>query len=148
MPKRSESGFSTLELCFIVVVIGVMVAFIAIAYQGVQARNRNQARTKAINATHKQIEAFYQTEGHYPSRRDLNDNRWLSANLKGFDTDLLQDPSSSSKTLVAAPVANAYAYQPLNSSNTSCEEDNTTCSSYSLTATLEGGGTYIKLNTD
>jgi len=144
-PSRS-SGFTVVELLVIVVIIGVLLGVVALAYQGVLARNRNQDRAKSVNAIQKQLEAYYQTEQHYPSLANLNDTDWLGDNLSGLDLPLLQDPNGTEPSLAPAPAIGSYAYQTLNSSGGSCEDDAETCMTYTLTATLEGGGTYVKQN--
>ena len=84
----------------------------------------------------------------------MNDGSWRSTNMKSLDTNALIDPSNptQSTTLVSAPVAKSYSYAVANSSGTSCEADDTTCSQYTLTATYEGSvngqATYTKSNLD
>ncbi|MDB5166343.1 MAG: hypothetical protein JWM37_415 [Candidatus Saccharibacteria bacterium] len=144
-PNRQD-GFTGIELLVVVLIIAILLAIVGVAYKGVLARNRNQDRAKSVNAIQKQLEAYYQTNSHYPSLRDLNDSSWLQVNMKSLDTALLQDPSGNRPTLVANPSTHNYAYQPLTTSGNGCEQDDTTCATYTLTATLEGGGTYVKQN--
>jgi type II secretory pathway pseudopilin PulG len=117
-------------------------------YSGIQAKARNSKRQTDVQAVQTQLEAYFAQDGHYPSLPDMNDSSWRSTNMKSLDAGALQDPQGSSATLVTSPVAKSYSYAVTNSSGTSCESDDTTCAQYTLTATLEGGGTYAKSNLD
>lgn len=144
----SNQGFTTIELILVILLVGVLSALVIFGYRGVEARNRNQDRAVAINAIQKQLEAYYQTNDHYPSRRDMNDAGWLKTSLKSLDTALLKDPDGQTEQLAAQPKANQYAYQPTANNGSSCEANDQLCSAYSLTATLEGGGQFSKQNTN
>lgn len=144
----SKKGFTTIELIVVIIVAVILIAVVAFAYKGVEARNRNQDREVAVNATQKQLEAYFQNNDHYPSRRDLNDADWLKTSMKSLDTSLLRDPSGQTEQLSEKPTVNQYAYQPSTDNGNSCEDNDQLCTAYSLTATLEGGGQYIKQNSN
>ncbi|HSX36639.1 MAG TPA: prepilin-type N-terminal cleavage/methylation domain-containing protein [Patescibacteria group bacterium] len=146
--NRKQQGFTIVELLIVIVVIGILAALVITTYTGIQAKARNSKRDTDINAVQTQLEAYFAQNGHYPSLTDMNNSSWLSTNMKSLDVGALQDPQGSSGTLVTAPVAKSYAYAVVNSGGTSCESDDTTCATYTLTATLEGGGTYAKSNLD
>ncbi|HJQ09372.1 MAG TPA: type II secretion system protein [Candidatus Saccharimonadales bacterium] len=139
-----QKGFTIVELLIVIVVIGILATLVIVTFTGIQQKARNTKRNTDINALQSHVEAFYAQNGFYPSRTNMNDATWRSTNVKGLDPDALKDPKGSAQTLVATAAANSYAYAPLNDSNASCEADQTTCSKYTLTATLEGGGTYAK----
>ena len=146
--KKRESGFTIVELLIVIVVIGILAALVITTYSGIQAKARNSKRQTDVQSVQTQLEAYFAQQGHYPSLTDMNSSSWLTTNMKSLDTGALKDPQGSSSTLVASPVAKSYAYAVTNSSGTSCESDDTTCAQYTLTATLEGGGTYAKSNLD
>jgi len=137
--KKRNQGFTIVELLIVIVVIGILALLVITTYSGIQAKARNSKRTSDVKSLQTHLEAFFQDNGYYPSNGDLNSSSWLTTNMKGLDQNALSDPSSGgSKTIASAPAAKVYAYQPLNSSGTSCESDDTTCSKYTLTATYEG----------
>ena len=72
----------------------------------------------------------------------MNDATFRSTDMKGLDAAALQDPKGTAQTLADAAAANVYAYvaAPANCDNAAGGD----CTSYTLTATLEGGGTYVK----
>lgn len=152
--KKNNKGFTIVELLIVIVVIGILALLVITTYSGIQAKARNSKRQNDIQAIQTQLEAYFTEQGHYPSRANMNDSSWLSSNLKSLDTTALQDPSNTSKTLVASPVAKSYAYEPNqgDASSTSCESDATGCAAYTLTATYEGQvngqSTYVKKNLD
>lgn len=98
-------------------------------------------RKNDINALHVQLEAYQAQHGFYPTLANLNDPSWRSKNLDGLDAETLKDPQGSSARLFDTPAARFYSYEafPLG-----CNNLKTSCSSYTLTATLESGGNYIK----
>jgi len=100
-----------------------------------QVQARDTERKTDIASLQAHLEAYYAMEGKYPTLADLNSQSWRAAHMQGLDNEALKDPQGTSATLVASPTAKAYAYQP-----------NTDGSKYTLTATLEAGGTYVKTN--
>lgn len=146
--KKRESGFTIVELLIVIVVIGILAALVITTYSGIQAKARNSKRQTDIQAIQTQLEAYFAEAGHYPSRTDMNTASWRTANMKSLDEGALKDPQGDSATLVDAAAAKSYAYVVTNSSGTACEDADTTCAQYTLTATLEGGDTYSKSNLD
>ena len=144
LKKKRQEGFTIVELLIVIVVIGILATLVIVTFTGIQQKARNTKRQTDINAIQSHVEAFYAQNGYYPTLAHMNDATWRSANVKGLDADALKDPKGSAQTLVAAPSANSYAYEPETSAGASCAADETTCAQFSLTATLEGGGTYVK----
>jgi hypothetical protein len=109
---------------------------------GANSTAADAERKTDINALHGQLEAYQALNGRYPSLAEMNDPSWRSKNLQGLDGAALQDPAGSTKTLVAAPAAHSYSYQatPAGCDNASKGD----CTGYTLTATLDDGGTYVK----
>jgi len=107
---------------------------------------RDIERSTDIKALHGQIEAYYAQNGRYPTLANMNDSTWRTANMKGLDQSALRDPKGSSATLVNSPAENAYSYEPSDVSGGACDNVNKDCVAYTLTATLETGGTYSKTN--
>lgn len=146
--SKKQEGFTIVELLIVIVVIGILAALVITTYTGIQAKARNSKRQTDVQAIQTQLEAYFAQSGHYPSLTDMNSSSWRTTNMKSLDADALKDPQGTAQTLVASPVAKSYAFAVTNSSGTSCESDDTTCAQYTLTATLEGGSTYVKSNLD
>lgn len=146
--NRKQQGFTIVELLIVIVVIGILAALVITTYTGIQAKARNSNRETDLNSLQTQLEAYFAESGHYPSRAEVNDAAWRATNMKSLDAGALQDPQGSAQTLVDSPAAKSYAYAVTNSGGTACEDADTTCAKYTLTATLEGGGTYTKSNLD
>jgi len=149
--NRKQSGFTIVELLIVIVVIGILAGLVITTFNGIQQKGRDTERETDIKALHGQVEAFWAQKGYYPSLANMNDRTatgFVATELKGLDAEAFKDPKGTSSDLVAAAVANAYAYAVTNSAGTSCEADATTCAKYTLTATLEGtingSGTYTK----
>jgi hypothetical protein len=98
-------------------------------------------RETDIKSIHGQVEAYYAQNGRYPTFANINDSAWRSVNMKGFDSENLKDPDGTEAKLVAVPAKGVYAYEV---TPEGCDNSSTDCSGYTLTATLDKGGTYVK----
>jgi prepilin-type N-terminal cleavage/methylation domain-containing protein len=139
--KKRNQGFTIVELLIVIVVIGILALLVITTYSGIQAKARNSKRASDVATIQTQLEAFFQNKGYYPSLGDMNDSSWLSTNMKSLDTGALIDPSNAtqSKTLVnSTSPSKQYGYVVTTSDDQSCEDDDTTCAKYTLTATYEG----------
>jgi type IV pilus assembly protein PilE len=143
--KKKYSGFTIVELLIVIVVIGILAALVITTYNGIQQKARDTERKTDINAVHGQVEAYNAQNGKYPTLANVNDSTFRSANMKGLDAAALADPKNAgSQQLCAASTASCYGYtvSPANCDNGA----NGDCTSYTLTATLESGGTYVKVS--
>ncbi len=145
--KHKQSGFTIVELLIVIVVIGILAALVITTFTGIQQKARDTERTTDIKAMQGQVEAYFAQNGKYPTLANMNDDTWRGTNMKGLDKEALRDPKESGYALVDAPVADAYAYHVRASDGTTtCDNSTTDCAVYTLTATLEGGGTFAKSN--
>lgn len=154
--KRNDRGFTIVELLAVIVVIVVMVSLLVTTYSGIQTHQRNTQRTNDLKLFQDKLETYFETNAnsHYPSAADINTQPangtwWIQTNMKGLSKQTIRDPSSSSyRVLTSVPkkAGIGYVYQPVQSDGTtSCESNDTTCASYTLTAVPEGGGPNIVL---
>lgn len=110
-------------------------------------KSANTERQTDIKAMHGQIEAFYAQNGFYPGLADINNSAWRSVSMKGLDGEALKDPKGTAQTLCATASATCYGYAVFQSDGkTACTLAAKNCAVYTLTANLEGGGTYTKSN--
>lgn len=103
-------------------------------------------RQTDIRAIHGQVEAYYAQNGRYPTLANLNDAKWLKANMAGLDVTALKDPENTKSAIADKPAPKVYAYQVLAADKTLCDNSKKNCVSYTLTATLSDGTTFIKQN--
>jgi len=140
--RKRTSGFTIVELLIVIVVIGILAALVIVTYNGIQQKARDTERKTDINAIASHLEAYNAQNGRYPTLANVNDATFRAANMKGLDPAALQDPKGSAQTLVGTVGANNYAYVE---SPALCDNGaGGDCLQYTLTATLEGGGTYVK----
>jgi type II secretion system protein G len=143
---RKQQGFTIVELLIVIVVIGILAALVVTTFTGIQAKARDTERQTDIKAIHGQLEAYYAQNGAYPALADVNDATWRSTNMKGLDAEALKDPKGTAQTLAATTSTTSYGYAPTQTDNSACTTAAANCTKYTLTATLEGGGTYSKTN--
>jgi len=149
--KKQTKGFTIVELLIVIVVIGILAALVITTFTGVQQSARNTERQTDVKAIHGQVEAYYAKNGKYPTLDNMNTNAWRGTNMKGLDNEAIKDPkgagagAATSDTapyqLGSAAAANIYSYVVTPSG---CDNSATDCTGYTLTATLEGGGTFVK----
>lgn len=143
---RPQGGFTIIELVVVIVIIGILLALIVSTHAGVARSERNTERQRDIAELRDELEAYYAQNNFYPTLTELNSSSWRASNMKGLDDSVFQDPSSSSTSLVAKPAPDVYAYAVTSAKGTACDDNKTPCTQYTLTATLEGGGTFVKNN--
>lgn len=144
--RSKEQGFTLVEILIMLVLVGVLLTIVTLDYSGAKARSRNDIRISAIKSLQDYVEKFYSQNTYYPSLADMNNPSWLATNLKNVSASMYADPSwtASNKActknnqpiLLSKSVPGCYGYDPTNN-GASCEADDTSCSDYTLTATLE-----------
>ena len=128
-----------INIVSLVVGLAIILLLVTATYGGVQQKARNTKRQVDVQSMQTQLESFYSDKGHYPSLADINSASWRSTNLNGLDSNALEDPSSPSVSkLASSPTPKQYSYQVTDSQGASCENDDTKCAQYTLTATYEG----------
>ena len=126
MIKRS-SGFTVIELLFIVLVLGTASVLFFIQKTNVEVAARDQTRKTAINAMYYSLEeVFYKTNRYYPMT--LNPTV-----LPSVDPSLFTDPSG---VKLGQPKSN-YRYEPINCIDSRCK-------AYNLRTTLENEADFVK----
>jgi len=116
--------------------------------EGEQDKAQDTKRQVDIQAIQTQLEVFFSENGYYPSLADMNSGAWVNDHLSSLDQGALEDPNGSARKLAARPAAKVYAYQVTDSSGKSCENNDTQCAKYILTATLSDGSAYTQTNLD
>jgi hypothetical protein len=108
-----------------------------------QTEAEDTERQIDIWALQGQLEAYYATNGWYPSLAQVNDASWRAANMKGLDAEALVVPGSMLKTLAASPSVTQYGYQAGGCSANKCR-------TYSLETIFSNGEKFIEtsLNED
>lgn len=145
---KKQKGFTIVELLIVIVVIGILATLVIVTFSGIQQKGRDSQRKTDINALQSHVEAYYAQTGTYPTAAMINDTAWRAANMKGLDPESLKDPKAAGADLNAgASSATQYGYSALAAAAACPAATGTgaamisTCDSYTLTATLESGGT-------
>jgi prepilin-type N-terminal cleavage/methylation domain-containing protein len=141
--KRKQSGFTIVELLIVIVVIGILAAIIITTFTGVQKKGRDADRKSDINAIYSQVEVYFAQEAKYPTLANLNDDTWRNTNVKGLQDDAITAPGGTDALVATGASTSNYEYvaTPASCDNTATNGD---CTGFTLTATLESGGTFVK----
>ena len=147
MLRKESKGFTIIEIVLVVLLIGVLMTVLALTYSGIQERQHNNTRVADIKLIESHLETYYGVSGFYPTLDNMNNPAWVQKNLVGLDQASMIDPgSSSSKPMFSATlVKNEYTYSPTASDGTSsCDDKDVPCAKYTLSATLQGSGTFTE----
>lgn len=147
---KNKKGFTIVELLIVIVVIGILATLVIVTFTGIQQKARNSQRQTDINAVDSHVEAFYATNGAYPTSAQLSDANWRAKYMKGLDAQALVSPKNENIG-TTKDAAEAYWYIPTHddgttacsvSGDTSTANDtptvDTTCTKFTIGATLEG----------
>lgn len=146
MKQRSARGFTTIELILVIVVICILLALVVTTRAGVRQNERNTERQRDIKELRNGLEAYFAQNNQYPTLDSLNNANWRTANMKAIDAEVFRDPSAKSDQLAETPGKAVYSYQVSSASGAACGTAKDPCTQYTLTANLEGGGTFVKNN--
>jgi prepilin-type N-terminal cleavage/methylation domain-containing protein len=144
--RNRQNGFTIVELIAVIAIIGALLVLIIITHAGVERSERDTERQRDVKALHTELEAYYALNNRYPLLSDVNNSNWRSTNMKGLDSDVLQDPNNVDALLIEKPDSSVYAYKVTSAKGTKCDNQKTLCTQYTLTATLENGQTFTKNN--
>jgi type II secretion system protein G len=96
---KKRSGFTIVELLIVIVIIGILAAITIVAYNGIQQRARDSARTSDIAGVQKALELYRADNGVYPSVGSDNSGYNLStlstALVPKYINSIPNDPNTS-----------------------------------------------------
>lgn len=142
--KRKEKGFTIVELLIVIVVIGILAAIVIVTFTGVQKKARDSERKSDINAINSLLEVYYADNAVYPSLANVNDKTtWVPANLKELKAEVTTAPKGTTDDMLqtgGTTLQYEYNVLPALCDNTAGNE----CTSYTLKAVLENGGSFEK----
>ncbi len=146
MKTSLQRGFTTIELVLVIIIIGILSTLVFTTRSGVQQNERNAERQRDIKELRNGLEGFFAQANQYPTLKDLNSPQWRAANIKSIELDVFGDPEGTESSLADKAGKAVYAYSVSSASGAPCGTAKDPCTQYTLTATLEGGGTFVKNN--
>lgn len=124
---KRQKGFTIVELLIVIVIIGILAAITIVAYNGIQQRARDSARTSDIAGIQKALELYRADNGVYPSVGSDNSGYNLStlsaALVPKYINSIPNDPNTSLTNyqyVRGAATAGAYGIRISYESRTEC----------------------------
>jgi type II secretory pathway pseudopilin PulG len=143
-----QQGFTTIEIIILLIIIAILSGLIIATHKGIDQKQDNTERQRDIDELRVELESYYSQYNMYPTFAEINNSAWRGSYLKGLNKEVLRDPNGSDYKLAANPTKNVYAYRVTSTNGKQCDDVHSICTEYTLTATLAGGGTYVKNNLD
>ena len=145
------AGFTLVELLVTISVMVILLTLGSVALTGYQVNARDEERKVDVGIIAQQLEAYYGTNGSYPSTAVMNTEILVSTTLPDIDPKALRDPLTPTTTTMSFTVASSasvptiaslnggktYIYQPLTSANALCTTTAMECRKFNLYYTLE-----------
>lgn len=152
LKKRSQQGFTIVELLIVIVVIGILAALVITTYSGIQQKGRNTERVTDLKAVKGQLEAYYASNGKYPASTDLGATSatnvtFIQTSMKGLDKEALRDPKGTAGDFGLGTTATItkYSYESTaDDGTTACTAAAGDCTKYTLTAKQEGSTDVVE----
>ncbi len=126
--RSGGRGFTIVELLIVIVVIGILAAITIVAFNGVQVRGRDVARTSDVKSLQKAIEMYKADQGNYPLHTSGTDNAGTSiSNLTSllvpqYIAKIPTDPGGLQYQYVRGVIANnSYAIRVVYEGKTPCK---------------------------
>jgi prepilin-type N-terminal cleavage/methylation domain-containing protein len=153
--KRTQRGFTVVEMLIVIVVIGLLTALVFETHNGIEMKTRNNQRTQDLIALQKQLETYFSENGRYPSTTDLGPSSatnltFIKTNMPSLNKEDLRDPQATpgnySLGSSTTAVARQYQYHPTDDAGGACDNTTTDCTKYVLTAKSEASSVNIVYN--
>jgi type II secretory pathway pseudopilin PulG len=122
----NSDGFTIIELLVFILVLAIIATVGVSNIRDLRSHDRDTARKTDVNAVYYQLESYYEKNGNYPEKLDVN-------TLKGIDPASLKDTDDKAFNAENGE----YTYKPSNCSDSKCK-------SYEITAELEKEAPFTK----
>jgi TM2 domain-containing membrane protein YozV/type II secretory pathway pseudopilin PulG len=131
----------------VLICLGIVFSLLITTKSGIKQKAYDTERKSDINALHDSLVVYNGLAFKYPTLADLNSADFRRVHMQGLQNETLKDPnpisSDSAYTLASAPTTGAYSYEPMPVGCDNSTPDNE-CTSYTLTAWLDSGATYVR----
>lgn len=145
--KKQSKGFTIVELLIVIVIIGILATLVIVTFTGIQQKARDSQRKTDIGAVNSHVTAYYAETGTYPALSMLQDSAWVAKHMKGLDPEALIDPKGGNIQGTSDGTHYGYAATAGGAACTvsgASPDQTSDCDAFTLTATLEAGGTFTK----
>jgi prepilin-type N-terminal cleavage/methylation domain-containing protein len=112
MMNQRIRGFTIVELLIVIVVIAILAAIVIVAYNGVQAKARDNRRYVDMQSIQKALEVYKTLNGNYPNYDSGNESPdgWESSYVTGTFIKALKTGGAITTTTPVDPINNSTSY--------------------------------------
>ena len=113
-------------------------------FSGISTKANDSRLETSVNAISSHLEAYNATNGKYPTYSDMSSKTWITTNLQGLDAAAFQNSDGSVLYMAQTAAKGQYSYHAVSAANGDCDNVQTDCTQYQLSATLSDDTTYTK----
>ena len=85
MKRRSNYGFTIVEILIVIAVVAILAAIIVVVYRGIQDRARNSIKINDLKTTERLVETYKVINGEYPKTTNNPKSNWKAADVRTDD---------------------------------------------------------------
>jgi prepilin-type N-terminal cleavage/methylation domain-containing protein len=140
--NRKQEGFTIVELLIVIIVIAILATLVLVTFTGTQQSARNTQRQTDIKAVASHLETYNAKNSYYPALADLNNEEFISDELKGLDRESTKDPKGTVYTFNNGnATSQQYGYTVTNEDDGECDNAvaGNECTKFTLSYQEEGG---------
>lgn len=95
MIARRTSGFTIVEVLVVVVVLGILVTFVTVFFNGIQEQSRDDKRANDMKVIASALQKYYDANGQYPLSCNFSGSPTCATLTSNFQTSVGSAPVST-----------------------------------------------------
>jgi len=126
----------------------ILFALVATTTSDINKKANDSRLETSVNAISAHLESYNATNGKYPTYTNMSSKTWITTNLQGLDAAAFQNSDGTVLYMAQTAAKGQYSYHAVSATNGDCDNVQTDCTQYQLSATLSDDTTYTKTSTN